>query len=183
MSRRLPTRKEAIGFLVKAGCSPGVVRHAKSVAALAVEIAKACQKKGLKVNLRLVEIGALLHDIGRSKTHSVNHVLAGVEIAKSLGLPDGVVSIVERHAGSGIPKDEAQKLGWPVKDYVPLTLEEKIVTYADKLIEGLKRISVRQVLEKFSRDGLPQSSIVRMKRLHKEFSPILGDLDANDNAS
>lgn len=183
MSRRLPTRKEALSLLVKAGCSPGVVRHAKTVAALAVEIAEACRKKGLEVDIQLVETGALLHDIGRSKTHSVNHVMAGVEIAKSLGLPDSVVSIIERHAGSGISKDEAQELGWPVKDYVPQTLEEKIVTYADKLIEGLKRVPIERVLEKFSRDNLPQSSVLGMKRLHQEFSPLLGDLDANNNAS
>ena len=183
MSRRLPTRKEALGFLVKAGCSPGVVRHAKAVAALAVKIAEACRKKGLEVDIQLVEIGALLHDIGRSKTHSVNHVITGVEIAKSLGLPDSVVSIIERHAGSGIPKDEAQKLGWPVKDYIPQTLEEKIVTYADKLIEGLKRVPIERVLKKFSRDNLPRSSVLRMKRLHEEFSPLLRDLDVNNNAS
>lgn len=183
MSRRLPTRKEALSFLVKAGCSPGVIRHAKAVAALAVKIAEACRKKGLKVDIQLVEIGALLHDIGRSKTHSVDHVIEGVEIAKSYGLPDSVVSIIERHAGSGISKDEAKKLGWPVKDYVPQTLEEKIVTYADKLIEGLKIVQIEQVLEKFSRDNLPQSSILRMKRLHEEFSPLLRDLDASNNAS
>jgi hypothetical protein len=72
---------------------------------------------------------------------------------------------------------------WPVKNYVPLTLEEKIVTYADKLIEGLKKVPIEQVLEKFVKDNLPQSSILRMKRLHEEFSPLLGDSDADDNAS
>lgn len=183
MSRRLPTRKEALSFLVEAGCSPGVVRHAKAVAALAVKIAEACRKKGLEIDIQLVEVGALLHDIGRSKTHSVHHIIVGVEIAKSLGLPNSVVSIIERHAGSGISKDEAQKLGWPVKDYVPQTLEEKIVTYADKLIEGLKKVSIGRVLEKFRRDNLPQSSILRMKQLHEEFSPLLRDPDANNNAS
>jgi uncharacterized protein len=183
VSRRLPTRKEALSFLVKAGCSPEVVRHTKAVAALAVKIAEACQKKGLEVDIQLVEIGALLHDIGRSKTHGVNHVIAGVEIAKSFGLPDSVVSIIERHPGSGISKDEAHKLGWPVKDYIPHTLEEKIVTYADKLIEDLRRVSIEHVLRKFWRDNLPQSSVLRMKRLHEEFSSLLEDSHANDNAS
>lgn len=174
MSRRLPTRKEALGLLVKVGCSPEVVRHAKAVAALAVKIAESRRKRGLEVDVKLVEVGALLHDIGRSNTHSVDHVIAGVEIARSLELPDSVVSIIERHAGSGISKGEAKKLGWPVKDYVPQTLEERIVTYADKLTEGLERVSIEQVLEKFMRDNLPQDSIRRMKKLHKEFSPFLG---------
>ncbi len=183
MSRRLPTRKEALSFLVKAGCSPEVVRHAKAVAALAVKIAEACRKKGLEVDIQLVEIGALLHDIGRSKTHSVNHVIAGVEIAKSLGLPDSVVLIIERHVGGGISKDEAERLGWPVKDYIPQTLEEKIVTYADKLIEGSRRVPINQVIDKFSRFNVPRPSILRMMKLHEEFSSLLGDLSADDNAS
>ena len=173
MSKRLPTRKEALSFLEKAGCSAQVVRHAKTVAALAVRIAKGCRKKGLNVNIQLVEIGALLHDIGRSKTHSVHHVIAGAEIARSLGLPNSVVSIIERHAGSGISKDEAEKLGWPVKDYIPQTLEEKIVTYADKMIEGLKVVPIERVLRKFEKDNLPYSSILRMKRLHEEFSSLM----------
>jgi uncharacterized protein len=183
VSRRLPTRKEALSFLVKAGCSRGVVRHVKAVAALAVKIAEACRRKGLEVDIQLVEIGALLHDIGRSKTHSVNHVVVGTEIARSLGLPRSIILIIERHVGGGISKDEARRLGWPVKDYIPLTLEEKIVTYADKLIEGSGMVPIRQVIEKFSRFNVPRSSILRMKQLHEEFSPLLGDLDADDNTS
>ncbi len=183
MSRRLPTRKEALSYLVKAGCSPGVVRHAKAVAALAVKIAEACQEKGLEVDIQLVEIGALLHDIGRSRTHSVNHVIAGAEIAKSLGLPDSIILIIERHVGGGISKDEAKRLGWPSKDYIPKTLEEKIVTYADKLIEGSRRVPIKQVIEKFSRFNVPQPSILRMKKLHEEFSPLLRDSDVDDNTS
>ncbi len=183
MSKRLPTRKEALSLLVNAGCAPEVVRHAKTVATLAVEIAEACRKKGLEVDTQLVEIGALLHDIGRSKTHTINHVIVGVEIAKSLDLPDSVISIIGHHAGSGISKDEAERLGWPVKDYIPLTLEEKIVAYADKLIEGSKVLAIERVLQKFARDNLPESSIQRMKRLHEEFSQLLRDLHAAINAS
>jgi uncharacterized protein len=44
-----------------------------AVSALAVKFAEACKKRGLKVDVELVEVGALLHDIGRSKTHDVNH--------------------------------------------------------------------------------------------------------------
>ncbi len=183
MSKRLPTRKEALSSLVDAGCLPGVVRHAEAVAALAVKIAEACRKKGLEVDIQLVEIGALLHDIGRSETHSVNHVIAGVKIAKAFGLPNSIISIIERHVGGGISKDEAKRLGWPAKDYIPLSLEEKIVTYADKLIEGSRRVPIGQVIEKFSKFNVPRSSIIRMRRLHEEFSPLLRDLDANNSAS
>ncbi len=149
-----------------------------------MQIARACEKKGLNVDVQLVEIGALLHDIGRSKTHSVDHVVVGMEIAESLGLPETVVSIIGRHVGGGIPIDEAERLGWPVKDYLPRTLEEKIVAYADKLIEGLRKVPIEQTIEKLSWDlGETHPAIERVKRLHAEISSVIGDLDAESHAA
>jgi uncharacterized protein len=169
----------ALKLLSQSGCSSNVIEHCKVVSALAVQIAKACEKKGLNVNIKLVQVGALLHDIGRSKTHSVNHVIAGAEIARSLNLPESIVLIIEHHAGGGITIDEAKKLGWPVKSYLPQTLEEKIVMYADKLIEGLKRVEIDRTIKKLSMElGEEHPSIERIKKLHEEFSSLIGDFDA-----
>ena len=170
----------ALKLLSQSGCSSKVIAHCKAVTALAVQIAKACKKKGLNVDIKLVEVGALLHDIGRSKTHGVDHVVRGAEIARSLNLPQSVVSIIERHAGGGITLDEAKKLGWPIKSYLPNTLEEKIVTYADKLIEGLRRVPVERTIKKLSgKLGKKHSSVARVKKLHEKFSSLIGDLDAD----
>ena len=182
MSEELPSPQMALKLLSQSGCSSRVIAHCKAVAALAVQIAKACEKKGLNVDIKLVEVGALLHDIGRSKTHGVDHVVRGAEIARSLNLPESVVSIIERHAGGGITLDEAKKLGWPIKSYVPNALEEKIVTYADKLIEGLRRVPVERTVKKLSRElGEKHSSVARVKKLHEEFSSLIGDLDADSH--
>ena len=180
MSEEFPSPQMALKLLSQSGCSSRVIAHCKAVTALAVQIAKDCEKKGLNVDIKLVEVGALLHDIGRSKTHGVDHVVRGAEIARSLNLPESVVSVIERHAGGGITLGEAKKLGWPIKSYVPNTLEEKIVTYADKLIEGLRRVPVERTVKKLSRElGKNHSSVVRVKKLHEEFSILIGDLDAD----
>jgi len=169
----------ALRLLSQNGCSSKVIAHCKAVSALAVKIAKACEKKGLNVDIKLVQVGALLHDIGRSKTHNVDHVVVGAEIARTLNLPESVVSIIERHAGGGITINEARKLGWPVKSYRPQTLEEKIVTYADKLIEGLRRVRIERTIKKLSRElDEEHPSIKRVKKLHEEFSSLIGDFDA-----
>lgn len=184
MSEELPSPQMALKLLSQSGCSSKVIAHGKAVAALAVQIAKACKKKGLNVDIKLVEVGALLHDIGRSKTHKVDHVIKGAEIANSLDLPESVVSIIEHHAGGGIPLDEAKKLGWPIKSYLPNTLEERIVTYADKLIEGLRRVPIERTLKKLSRElGENHSAVARVKKLHEEFSSVIGDSDADSNAA
>ncbi|MEM1565843.1 MAG: HDIG domain-containing protein [Candidatus Bathyarchaeia archaeon] len=174
MSEKFPTREQALNFLRDSGCSQNVIRHCEAVADLAVEIAKKCLDKGLNVNLGLVEIGALLHDIGRAKTHSVHHALIGAQIAKTLGLPEPIIAIIKRHVGGGITAQEAKKLGWPKDVYTPQTIEEKIVAYADKLIEGSTRVPIEKTIEKFSKE-LPPQAVARVKRLHREMQTLIGD--------
>jgi len=175
VSERLPSRQEALNFLVQSGCNPNVVRHCKAVSDYAVKLAKAFEKKGLNTDVRLVEIAGLLHDIGRSKTHTVDHALVGADITRSLGLPDSIVLIIERHAGGGIPRDEAREMSWPARDYVPQTLEEKIVCYADKRVEGLRIVPIERTLRTYVFDlGETHPAIDRIKRLHEEFVSLLG---------
>jgi len=176
VSEKLPTREQALRFLVESGCRENVVRHVEAVSALAVEIAEACRKKGYKVDVHLVQVGGLLHDIGRAKTHSVHHAVLGADIARSLGLPEPVISIIKRHVGGGITAREARKLGWPKDVYVPLTLEEKIVSYADKLIEGSRRVSIEVTIEELSKD-LPPTAIERLRKLHEEMLVLVGNCE------
>ena len=175
MSKTLPSRERALQLLFENGCSVQVVNHCRAVAKLALETAESLKRKGLDVDVELVEVGALLHDIGRSRTHSVHHVIEGIAIARQAGLPDSVVAIIRRHVGGGISVDEAKALGWPNGDsYVPVTLEEKIVSYADKLIENGKRVPLNRVIEQLHRESKPEAA-ERVRRLHKEITVLLGD--------
>ena len=144
------------------------------MAKIALKTAKRLKKKGFSVDLELVEIGALLHDIGRSKTHTVHHAIVGAKIAEQRGLPKSIVRIIERHVGGGITAQEAEKLGWPVKDYIPETLEEKIVCYADKLVEGNKEVPVEVTIRKLADElGDDHPAIERIRRLHEEFTSMV----------
>jgi uncharacterized protein len=184
VTEKLPSPQTALKLLSESGCSKRVIAHCKAVSDLAVKFANSYKQNGVNVDVDLVEIGALLHDIGRSKTHNVNHAIVGVEIARSLDLPQLIISIIERHVGGGISADEAEKLGWPVKNYFPTTLEEKIVSYADKLIEGLKVVPIEKTLHNLSLElGANHPAIARIKRLHEELSPLIGDLDADSHGS
>jgi uncharacterized protein len=176
VSEELPSREQALQFLCQSGCSRNVIKHCETVAELAVEIAEVCKENGISVDRKLVEIGALLHDIGRSKTHSVHHAIVGAKIVKSLGLPEPVVSIIKKHVGGGIDAKEAKRLGWPKDIYIPQTLEEKIVSYADKLVEGSRRVPIERAIEIFSkRARIPPSAIARIRRLHEEMLALIGD--------
>jgi uncharacterized protein len=176
VSEKLPSREQALNYLRKVGCRNNLIQHCEAVTDLAVEIAEECRKRGLSVNLELVEIGGLLHDIGRSRTHSVHHAIVGADIARSLGLPEAVISVIERHVGGGISASEARKLGWPRGMYIPQTLEEKIVCYADKLIEGSRRVSIAKTIKHFSKE-LPPGAVARIERLHEEMLGFIGDCE------
>ena len=175
MSSSLPSRQQALRLLKKARCSPAVIAHCKAVSELAVEIADACRKKGLQVDVDLVRTGALLHDIGRSRTHSVDHVVTGAEIARTEGLPESVVSIISRHVGGGITAEEAKKLGWPEGTYSPETLEEKIVSYADKIVGASERGSIQTTVDKLRQEKL-DTAANRVLKLHGEITRLIGEI-------
>lgn len=174
MSNLLPTREQAILLLHESHCSAQVIAHCEAVAKLAKETAEICQKKGLNVDVKLVEIGGLLHDVGRSKTHTVNHVIAGVEIATKVGLPTSVISIIKRHVGGGITDAEAAELGWPKDNYVPVTLEEKIVSYADKLVETSGPVPIEITVNRLREEKL-DSAAERVLKLHNEIEHIISE--------
>ena len=173
MSEELPSREQAIELLRKYNCLPKVINHCEEVAKLALEIASKLEKKGIKVDLKLVEAGALLHDIGRSKSHAVDHGVVGAKIAELEGLPEAAVRIIKRHVGGGITSQEAEQFGWPKDIYEPVTLEEKIVSYADKLIDQSKRVPIDLEIERLQVEH--RDAAERVRKLHEEITRLLGD--------
>ena len=169
----IPTPEECIEILKNSGCSEKVIIHCKAVRDLAVRIAEKAN-----ADVKLVEISALLHDIGRSKTHDIRHAVEGAKIAKKLGLPDKIIRIIERHIGAGLPAHEAKKLGLPIKDFLPETLEEKIVCHADSLIDNNIKQTIEKQVEKVLLEGHNEYA-VRLVNLHKELSDICG-IDVNN---
>ena len=168
----IPSPEECINLLKKTGCSEEVIKHSLLVRDIAVEIAKRAN-----ANVKLVEAGALLHDIGRSKTHGIMHGVEGAKIAKRLGLPKEIVDIIEHHLGAGISLEEAKKLGLPPKDYTPKTLEEKIVAHADNLTEGSMKQTIKEAIEKEIKRGRVELA-KKMLKLHEELSGYCGtDID------
>ena len=134
-------------ILIRAGCPAGVVAHCIAVSCTAVAIAERITL--VPVDLELVRTGALLHDLGRARTHGLDHAIVGVELGREIGLPEPVLTIIERHIGAGITANEAGRLGLPVKDYLPQTPEEKIVSYADNLTKGDRPMSFEAALGRF----------------------------------
>lgn len=121
--------------------------------------------------MELVKKGALFHDIGRCKTNGIKHAVVGADILKTRGCSCKLVNIVERHIGAGITCKEAEAVGLPAHDYIPLTIEEKLVAHADNLIHGTRKVGIDFVVRKWENKlGKDHPSIPRLIKLHHELT-------------
>jgi len=116
------TPEDAPHLLHKANCPPDVIAHARAVAEYAREIAVRYNKKHRNpADIELVITCALLHDIGHARSNGIDYAVAGAEIAQAFGLDELIVRIIKRHIGAGIPKDEAERLGFQQENYLSFT--------------------------------------------------------------
>jgi uncharacterized protein len=134
-----------IEILRKAGVPEDDIQHCIKVAQKAVEIAL---RTGTEVNMELVSKGALYHDLGKAKSHDMDHGRIGAEIGRDLGLPKEITAIMEKHIRGGLTETEAKELNLPIKDYTLRKLEEIIVIYADRLVDIITDNIVRISEEK-----------------------------------
>jgi len=119
-----------------------LVEHGGLVAAKALKIAR--RVSHLNPDPKLVEEAAWLHDIGIFMTKApslgcagehpyVVHGLLGRRLLEKHNLTDHSL-ICERHMAAGITAKEIEHGGLPlpVRDMLPITVEEKIICLADK---------------------------------------------------
>jgi len=115
-----------------------LVEHARLVHDLSMEIARLLTAQGRSVDRRILALGAILHDVGRSRGRRlVEHGIKSGEILREQGFPEAAARLAETHVGVGIHPEQAASLGLPPGDYIPRTLEERIACYADNLLAYL----------------------------------------------
>lgn len=169
----IPTDRQCIEYLWNAGCKKRVVIHCATVRAVAEEILRGIPQ----ADKDIVIAGALLHDIGRSRDHSIMHAYIGSQIVRDLGLPEVLVDIVRKHTGAGLDQQDVEELNLPPGDYMPSTLEEKIVAHADNMVSDNRVVSHMHSVDKLRNKGAERGA-ERIEALHRELSALYGkDLD------
>ena len=172
-----------VDLLRKAGVSDDDIRHCLLVTRKAMEIAL---RTGEDLDFELVGRGALFHDLGKAKTHAIEHGMLGAEMGRELGLPEPITAIMEKHIRGGLTGDEAVELGLPVKDYSLGKLEERIVIYADRLVdiitdkvvetEGEAEERFEEILTTNIRYGKNDITLKRYLGYHREIQALMGNL-------
>lgn len=122
--------------------------HSQQVRDKALDVAK--RHPELCLDTQFVNEAAMLHDIGIFLcnapsikcfgTHEyIEHGYLGAELIWNEGLPRHAL-VCERHTGIGLSLQVivAQKLPLPQRDMQPLSMEEKVICYADKFYSKSK---------------------------------------------
>ncbi len=167
-----PSEADCLRILKDAGCKKRVIIHCCTVRTVAEEM-----MKKIDCDRDLVIAGALLHDLGRAKDHSILHAMIGAEMAEDLGLSPKIVEIIRKHTGAGLDQQDIDEMDLPQGDYMPKTVEEKIVAHSDNMVSDNMVVShmhsVDKLLMKGSRRGAE-----KIEKLHLELSKLYGeDLD------
>lgn len=166
-----------------------LLKHSRQVCDRALLILDGARSSFPDVDAGVVEAGAMLHDIGIIRCHApkilcngdkpyILHGTIGAEMLRNYGREHSLdleqyARICERHTGSGISAAEvvAQKLPMPVKDYLPETIEEKLVCLADKFYSksgDMREESPAQVRAELTRFG--EATLARFNDMMKLFS-------------
>lgn len=119
-----------------------LIRHSRDVADMALQIAR--RHTELQIDMQFLEEGAMLHDIGifltdapgihcHGKDPYIRHGVDGAKLLRSEGYPRHA-RVCERHTGAGITQRQIDErhLPLPRQDFLPETVEEKLICYADK---------------------------------------------------
>lgn len=116
--------------------------HSRMVADRALLIAS--RHPELHLDVDFLENAAMLHDIGIFQTDApgiqcfgtepyIMHGRIGAELLRAEGM-ERYARVCERHTGTGITAQQIieRNLPLPVQDFLPETMEEQVICYADK---------------------------------------------------
>lgn len=154
--------------------------HSRAVADKALAIAD--RHPELSLDRQFIEEAAMLHDIGIVRCNApgiqcfgtepyICHGRIGADMLRAEGFPRHA-RVCERHTGAGITHSQiiAQKLPLPQQDFLPETMEEKVICYADKFFSKShldEEKTIEQAIASLSKFG--EEGVARFREWVKMF--------------
>lgn len=182
-------REEALALLQK--YSPrdaSWYAHCLKVGAASRRLAELIAQRGCTVDVERVEVLGLLHDLGRSRGHTLRHGIDGYLLARAEGHgEEGRICLVHILKGRGLEEgvrlgmlteQEKQELQHQDLELDLLSLEQKIVCVADALLSntGLVRIEEKYANARRRYGAVPHhdEDEAWLERIAKELAQSLG---------
>jgi uncharacterized protein (TIGR00295 family) len=168
----IPDKRQSLALHQKYGSTERIVKHCQTVTRVSAVLGDALAAHGKAIDVRAILAGALLHDIGRTRTQTIEHGYVGASMLEQEGVDGIVVEIVRRHVGAGISEEEAASLGFPRGDYIPRTLEQKVMCFSDKMVSSDTVRPFEEEVDRFQRKG---HDVDRLKKLKEDVAEALGE--------
>jgi putative nucleotidyltransferase with HDIG domain len=110
----VPGRDQALEILDSLDLPSGIVVHSRGVARVAAEAARMVAAAGIPVDVRLVEVASLLHDIDKPRTRAGDgvHGAAAAEQLSEMGFPE-LAAPIASHPATCLLDDRCFPRGWP----------------------------------------------------------------------
>ena len=169
-----------ISLLRQAGMNEEDLGHSLAVAERALDIAG---RTGEDLDMNFIARGALFHDLGKVRTHGIEHGEIGAALGAELGLPEEIQAIMKKHIRGGMTRAEALERGLPDIDYTLHRLEERIIIYADRLADiigdGVESDPIKaeerftEILTTIVRYGKNETTLNRYLRYHAEIQGLI----------
>ncbi|MDE5840098.1 MAG: HDIG domain-containing protein [Muribaculaceae bacterium] len=159
-----------------------LLTHSEMVAQKALDVAAHAR---LNIDRDFVHDAAMLHDIGIFRCNApgisclgnepyIRHGVIGAELMRSEGL-EKIARVCERHTGAGLTAKEIAEAGLPLPhmDFLPESLEEKLICYADKFFSKSGNPKEEKPLERVrsSMAKFGAASLARFDEMHSLFIP------------
>jgi uncharacterized protein len=154
----IPSRDECIELMERFGMLANIREHSVLVCRVALTIAELLNTNGNGLNLDLIEAGALLHDITKTRALKTgeNHSQTGADLMEQLGFPE-VAVVVAQHVNLA-PREGGRSL---------LT-EAEVVNYSDKRVMHDRIVTLDERFEDIkARYGATPEKILRIMETEK----------------
>jgi uncharacterized protein len=137
----------------------------------------------LEADMCILESGAMLHDIGIIMTKApgidchgshpyIMHGILGYELLKENGF-GSIAKIAERHTGAGLSSEDIrqQNLPLPLRDMLPISIEEQIIAFADKFFSKGKDLTREKTIHEIKNEmlGYGQQQVIRFQTWCEQF--------------
>ena len=155
----IPSQNECVELMKRFGMLANIREHSFLVRRVALTIADLLNTNGSGLNLSLIEAGALLHDITKTRglRTGENHSKTGARLMEQLGFPE-VARVVAQHVNL-----DPQEYG-----YSSLT-EAEVVNYSDKRVMHDQIVTLDERFEDIrDRYGATPERIERIRQTERQ---------------
>jgi uncharacterized protein len=153
----IPDREECLRLMERYGMLRNIISHSLEVTRVALFLSAELNKRGQRIDVRLVEASSLLHDISKTECLRTkeDHSRVGCRLLKEIGY-EKVGGIVAQHVWLDGERDPSA------------VSEEEVVNYADKRVRHDQIVSLDERFQDLrNRYGKNDRSINYLEELEK----------------